>query len=297
MSILFRVATLTGAVFMAACSGAKESSTQSELPPQPPMWVVSDADSEITLYPTIHILPDGVNWKSEAMTKRLADAEEVWFEIPPGAELDPAIQLSTMQLGMAPGSSLSSKLTEEEVAKLKEVIAPLGMPFEAVDAMKPWLASTMVSVAALVGNGFNPEAGVEKQLEPLAAGKTIRGLETAQQQIEMLAGLPEDAQLQMLKDTLSELDEMVETLNEMVEDWSVGDVDDLEDEFIDEMKSEMPAVYEAIVKNRNIDWANQIEEELKGSGTDFIAVGAAHLVGDDSVQAILKARGITVKRL
>jgi len=297
MSILFRVATLTGAVFMAACSGAKESSTQSELPPQPPMWVVSDADSEITLSPTIHILPDGVNWKSEAMTKRLADAEEVWFEIPLGAELDPNIQLATMQLGIAPGSSLSSKLTEEEVVKLKEAIAPLGMPFEAVDAMKPWLAWTMVSVAALVGNGFNPEAGVEKQLEPLAAGKTIRSLETAQQQLEMLAGLPEDAQLQMLKDTLSELDEMAETVNEMVKDWSVGDVDDLEDEFIDEMKSEMPAVYEAIVKNRNIDWANQIEEELKGSGTDFIAVGAAHLVGDDSVQAILKARGITVKRL
>ena len=297
MSILFRGAALTGAVFIAACSGAKERSRHRELPPQPPMWVVSDAVSEITLYPTIHILPDGVSWKSEAMTKRLADAEEVWFEIPLGAELDPNIQLATMQLGIAPGSSLSSKLTEEEVAKLKEAIAPLGMPFEAVDAMKPWLASTMVSVAALVGNGFNPEAGVEKQLEPLAAGKTIRSLETAQQQIEMLAGLPEDAQLQMLKDTLSELDEMVETLNEMVEDWSVGDVDDLEDEFIDEMKAEMPAAYEAIVKNRNIDWANQIEEELKGSGTDFIAVGAAHLVGDDSVQAILKARGITVKRL
>ena len=125
MSILFRGAALAGAVFIAACSGAKESSTQSELPPQPPMWVVSDADSEITLYPTIHILPDGVNWKSEAMTKRLADAEEVWFEIPLGAELDPNIQLATMQLGIAPGSSLSSKLTEEEVAKLKEAIAPL----------------------------------------------------------------------------------------------------------------------------------------------------------------------------
>ena len=90
---------------------------------------------------------------------------------------------------------------------------------------------------------------------------------------------------------------MVETLNEMVKDWSVGDVDDLEEEFIDEMKSEMPAAYEAIIKNRNIDWANQIEDELKGSGTDFMAVGAGHLVGDDSVQAILKARGITVKRL
>ena len=297
MSILFRVAALTGAVFMAACSGANESSTQSELPPQPPMWVVSDADSEITLYPTIHILPEGVSWKSEAMTKRLANAEEVWFEIIPGSETDPALQLAAVQLGMAPGSSLASQLTDEEVEKLKKAVAPLGVPFEAIDIMKPWMASNLVAVGALSEIGFNPEAGVEKQLVPLVEGKKIRGLETAQQQLEMLAGLPEDTQLQMLKDSLSEMDEMAETVNEMVKDWSVGDVDDLEEEFIDEMKSEMPAAYEAIIKNRNIDWANQIEDELKGSGTDFMAVGAGHLVGDDSVQAILKARGISVKRL
>ena len=297
MSILFRGAALMGAVFIAACSGAKESSTQSELPPQPPMWVVSDADSEITLYPTIHILPDGVSWKSEAMTKRLANAEEVWFEIIPGSETDPALQLAAVQLGMAPGSSLASQLTDEEVEKLKKAIAPLGVPFEAIDIMKPWMASNLVAVGALSEIGFNPEAGVEKQLVPLVEGKKIRGLETAQQQLEMLAGLPEDTQLQMLKDSLSEMDEMLETINEMVKDWSVGDVDDLEKEFIDEMKAETPAAYEIIIKNRNIDWANQIEDELKGSGTDFMAVGAGHLVGDDSVQAILKARGISVKRL
>ena len=297
MSILFRVAALTGAVFIGACSGAADSSTKSELPPQPPMWVVSDADSEITLYPTIHILPDGVTWKSEAMTKRLANAEEVWFEIIPGSETDPALQLAAVQLGMAPGSSLASQLTDEEVEKLKKAIAPLGVPFEAIDIMKPWMASNLVAVGALSEIGFNPEAGVEKQLVPLVEGKKIRGLETAQQQLEMLAGLPEDTQLQMLKDSLSEMDEMLETINEMVKDWSVGDVDDLEEEFIDEMKAETPAAYEIIIKNRNIDWANQIEDELKGSGTDFMAVGAGHLVGDDSVQAILKARGISVKRL
>lgn len=296
MSISFRATALASAMLITACSGANSTET-TELPPQPPMWVVSDADSEITLYPTIHILPDDVEWKSETMMKRLADAEEVWFEILPGAENDPALQMATMQLGLAPGSSLTSQLTETEVEQLKKAIAPMGMPIEAVDSMKPWLASMMVSVAALVDNGFNPDAGVEKQLEPMAEGKTFRGLETAQQQIEMMAGLPEDAQLAMLKDTLAELDEMVEVLDEMVLDWSVGDVDDLEADMVDEMKSEMPAVYEVILKNRNLNWANQIEKELKGSGTDFIAVGAAHLVGDDSVQAILKSRGITVKRL
>jgi len=41
----------------------------------------------------------------------------------------------------------------------------------------------------------------------------------------------------------------------------------------------------------------QIEIEFKGSGIDFIAVGDGHLVGDDSVPAMLKARGYSVSRL
>jgi uncharacterized protein YbaP (TraB family) len=278
---------------LGAC-GAEPAST---LPPQPPMWIVSDADSEITLYPTIHILPDGIKWQSDELTRRLADAEEVWFEIMPGSETDPNLQATMMRLGMAPGSSLSSQLTSEEVTALREAIAPLGMPFEAVDAMRPWLASTLVSVGALVQKGFNPDAGVEKQLQPLVKDKKIRAFESAESQLKMLAAIPEAQQFQMLRDTLGEMDEGIDMLNEMARDWSTGDVKDLEEELLSEMKSEMPIVYAAVFTARNENWANQIEVEMKGAGTDFMAVGAGHLVGEDGVPAILKARGYKVERL
>jgi len=298
MSSLLRSTAICALFVLGACTGNDTvNEAKSDLPPQPPMWVVSDADSEITLYPTLHILPPEIEWKSDELTKRIEAAEEIWFEIKPGSESDPALQQSMMQLGMAPGSSLSANLTDEEVATLKEAIAPMGMPFQAVDSMRPWLVSTFVSVAALMDKGFDPAAGVEQQLIPMVQGKKIRALETAQGQLEMLASMPEETQYEMLRQTLGEMDESVEMLKELAQDWAEGDVDDLEDELLDEMKAETPEAYEAIFTARNKNWADQIEEELKGSGTDFIAVGAGHLVGEDGVPAMLRERGLKVTRL
>lgn len=258
---------------------------------------MTDADSEVTLYPTIHILPKDTQWKSKELSRRLADAEEVWFELMPGSETDPALQQSMMSIGMAPGSSLSASLSSEEVEKLKSAIKPLGVPFVAADQMRPWLAMTLVTVGVLTRNGFDPESGVEKQLAAMTAGKKIRALETPVGQMEMLASIPKEAQLEMLRDALNDIDETVETLNELVADWALGDVDDLEGELIDEMKDEMPEAYGIVFTARNKKWADQIELEMKGAGTDFIAVGAGHLVGSDGVPEILEARGYTVKRL
>lgn len=293
MRHLLKLFFCTSAMSAVACGGKVES----DLPPQPPMWVVSDADSEITLYPTLHILPADVQWKSDELTRRLADAEEVWFEIIPGSETDPAMQQTMMRLGMSPGSSVSSELSAEEIDALKLAILPLGMPFEAVDQMRPWLVSTFVSVSALIDKGFDPNSGVEKQLVPMASGKKIRALETAESQMEMLASLPDETQMDMLRQTLTDLDEDIESLKDLVDDWALGDVDDLEDELLDEMKQDTPEAYEAIFTQRNKNWVEQIEKEMAGSGTDFIAVGAGHLVGDDGVPAMLQARGYNVKRL
>jgi len=278
MSILARSAAIASLLFLVGC-GAKEAKT--ELPPQPPMWVVSDADSEITLYPTLHILPPEIEWKSDELTRRLAEAEEVWFEIEPGSENDPSLQQAMLQLGMAPGSSISNDLSPNEVDLLKAAVEPLGMPFDAIDQMRPWLVSTLVSVGTLIDKGFDPNAGVEKHLTAMTRGKKIRALETAKGQMRMLASIPEKTQLSMLREALSEMDESVEVLEELVADWALGDVTDLADELLREMKLETPIAYETIFTARNKNWADQIEAEMKGSGTDFIAVGAGHLVGED----------------
>ena len=294
MTYFFRSAAIGSLLLLGACSAQEGKTT---LPPQPPMWVVSDADSEITLYPTIHILPPETEWKSDELKRRLESAEEVWFEILPGSETDPALQNSMIQLGMAPGSSLTSMLNEAEKAELEAAIAPLGMPIQAVDQMRPWLAYTMVTVGALIEKGFDPNSGVEKHLTKMTPGKKYRALETAEGQMKMLAGIPEEAQLDLLREALAEMDEGIEEMQALVVDWAVGDIKDLEGELLDEMKRDAPEAYDALFTTRNENWADQIALEMKGSGTDFIAVGAGHLVGDDGVPAILRARGYTVTRL
>ena len=84
-------------------------------------------------------------------------------------------------------------------------------------------------------------------------------------------------------------------LDTMVSAWAQGDVATLDRVAVQEMKSDSPELYKVLLVERNTDWANQIQTLLQGSGTAFIAVGAAHLAGEDSVQAILKSRGVTVE--
>jgi uncharacterized protein YbaP (TraB family) len=55
--------------------------------------------------------------------------------------------------------------------------------------------------------------------------------------------------------------------------------------------------HQVFLARRNADWADQIQTLMQGSGVSFIAVGAAHLHGDDRVQDLLAARGLTVTRL
>jgi uncharacterized protein YbaP (TraB family) len=62
------------------------------------------------------------------------------------------------------------------------------------------------------------------------------------------------------------------------------------------MRSASEEIYQALLVRRNANWADQIQTLLAGSGTTFIAVGSAHLAGDDSVQEILEDRGVTVTR-
>ncbi len=63
------------------------------------------------------------------------------------------------------------------------------------------------------------------------------------------------------------------------------------------MRAGSERLYQALLVERNQNWADQIETRLDGAGTSFIAVGVLHLTGEDSVQRLLAARGVTVERL
>ena len=54
---------------------------------------------------------------------------------------------------------------------------------------------------------------------------------------------------------------------------------------------------EALVARRNTRWADWVEARMAQPGTVFVAVGAGHLAGKGSVQALLGEKGLTVERV
>jgi uncharacterized protein YbaP (TraB family) len=262
----------------------------------PALWVVRDADSTLYLFGTVHVLRPTTAWGSARVDAAFDSADQVWFEISnpdDQAAIVPLIQ----QYGLSPDRPRSSLLTAEEMTALNAAAAGAGLPAGQIDVFRPWFAGLALSLAPLVKAGYDPQSGVELILKARAeaAGKPIQGLETLDKQIGILAGMSEADQLSFLRSLLESYADATVELDQMVGAWAAGDVASFEAVAVTEMQSETPAVYEALLVRRNTDWANQIQTMLEGSGTIFIAVGAAHLAGDDSVQEILGDRGVRVE--
>jgi uncharacterized protein YbaP (TraB family) len=266
----------------------------------PAVWRTGDVDTTVYLFGTVHVLPPELEWRTPKIDGVLAEAKAVYFE----TDLDPApndILPVLQKLGMYPPSErLSDKLSEEDRAALQKAAGELGLPAFQLDAMKPWLAGITIAEAMVTKAGYDVNSGVERKLAPtaIAAGKEIRKLETVEQQLLAFAEVPETAQLRFLMDGVRQMNEEPVILGEMVKAWAAGDVARLEHIMIEEDFREMPEIYDALLVKRNADWARKIDRLAKDeAGTFFIAVGAAHLVGKDSVIEMLKPLGLVAERV
>lgn len=288
--------------FAQAVEAAPAPAVEARVVPQaegagPALWVVRDDDSTIYLFGTVHMLRPTTAWGSARVDAAFDSADQIWFEIS-NPDDQAAIMPLVQQHGISPDRPLSSLLTAGEMTALNAAAAAAGMPAGQIDVFRPWFAGLALSVAPLIKAGYDPRSGVEIVLKERAeaAGKPVQGLETIDKQVGILAGMPEADQLAFLRSLLESWEDATVELDRMVDAWASGDVALLEQIAIDEMRSETPALYEALLVRRNLDWADQIQTLLEGSGSVFIAVGAAHLAGEDSVQEILEGRGLTVTR-
>lgn len=279
-------------ILLVACAPKAEA-------PGPAMWRLKDADSEIWLLGTVHMLSPDVKWRTAKIDRAFKAADVVWFEAPTeGETVAREIGALVQRHGMNPaGVKLTSLLTPEEKAQFERVARSVDLLPEALEGARPWLAGLQLSVAALAKQGTNPNSGVETALEADAArvGKRTEYFETVEQQMHFFADLPPASEKRFLLATLRQIEEEADQTKLMDDLWSTGRVDEL-GRLLETMTDEAgPEVADAIIHRRNAAWANEIDAMMKGKGRIFIAVGTAHLTGDRGVPALLRAKGYEVE--
>lgn len=263
---------------------------------KPPVWVVHGKDTTIVLFGSVHVLPAGLDWTPPALTDALAKADELWFEIPitPAAE-EQAAALTQAKGPFPPNDALSNHLTPAQSARLRRVAERLSLSTLALDRMRPWLAEVTISLAMDARYGASASEGVESRVQALApATARRRAFETVPQQIGFLSGSPMETQIASLDETLGEIEDKPETYDKVIGDWMAGDTAAIRTDALDPLLTAAPVLYQRLIVERDRRWTRVIRQRLKGHGTVVMVVGVGHLVGPDSVPAMLRAQGIIV---
>lgn len=267
----------------------------------PALFVARDEDTTIYLFGTFHLL-DGRPWFNDEVRTAFDASNELVVEVL--LPEDPAAQQALMQpllmrLAIDPqGRTISSRLTPEQNARLNQALTTLGVPAGALDRFEPWFISlTLAQVAARQLN-LNAANGPEAVLRRAAAGRnmTESELETLESQLRIFDALSEEDQLRTLRAALDDLEQLSRQLAPMLEAWSTGNVERLS-AMMNEGLAEDRTLYDALFTHRNARWAEWIAGRMARPGTVFMAVGAGHLGGPNSVQDALQGRGIRAERV
>ena len=264
---------------------------------EPALWKISGAKGAVYLFGTVHVLKPETVWRSAKVDHALAETDALWLEVP-DADDAAAMQALIMKYGLDPAHPLSSKLDDASKTELAAITADLGLPPSALEPMRPWLAGLSLSILPLTKAGYDPKSGVEQVLkaEEAKAGKPILGFETTEQQIRYLADVSPAMEMEFLKSSLDDAGKAAPDIDALVAAWAAGDEVAIETLMNDDMRKDYPELYQRLLVARNVRFAEKIAVLAKSPGVIFVAVGAAHLVGPDSVQADLKKLGVIAVR-
>lgn len=263
--------------------------------PGPALWQVSDEDTTIYLFGTVHALPKDKAWFDSRIERAFNASEELVTEIDIGNSTATSQALQSQAL-LPEGQSLRALMTPDDRMEYEAALVTLGVPVETLDRYEPWFAAMTLSLLPLLRSGYDTQSGVEMSLGSRAGdGKKRAALETVEEQIMLFDGMPQDAQLAFLDETVNKIGEASTSLDAMVAEWIKGDAVELARLMNAELTD--PVLKDRLLIHRNANWADWIKRRLDQPGTVFIAVGAGHLAGEGSVQDQLRKRHVKVKRV
>jgi len=273
---------------------------EAEVTARPALWRIFQGDREAYLFGTIHAVPQGERWLSPAITRAVARSSVLVLEVT-GLEGERRTRATFERLGRTPDlPAIAARLDNDADARL---LADLEQRHPAelrnLDRYESWAAALLVNAAASTGLSLSTENAGEAVFSHMfsAAGKPIEGLETIDGQLGLFDTLSESDQHLLLTQAVREAGDAPRLYRILHDAWASGDLTTLERQFLEPLAS-TPVLRQTLVDARNRRWSMLIDKRLRTRpGVPFIAVGAGHLVGAQSVQARLAALGWRIERV
>jgi len=250
------------------------------------LWKISKAGIQSSyIFGTIHVADEDILSLPTAVSGALNSSNI--FVMETLADPNQVSSLFTMMY-FSDGNRLNEMLPKQLFEKTVEILSAYHLPAEAVAVMKPW--------AAFLTMNYPPNMGPVLDLKLLQIaqnnGNDVYGLETMEEQGNVLNGMDNEAQIRLLIDTVCHYDTVMEDFEKMKAFYLNRDLKGLF-EFSHKYSTSNDAVYEELLERllskRNYIMAERMQPMLK-DGNAFIAIGAMHLPGDDGVLHILVQR-------
>jgi uncharacterized protein YbaP (TraB family) len=260
-------------------AAALAAATPQALPAEnadPAIFLVRDRDTTVYIFGTFHALDGRADWFNDEVKTAFDESGELVLEtLVPEAPARPMMQpMSRHQFG--------------------------GL---AVAPTASFLATTRMAINAGKSQGMNVDNGADMVLRRAAelAGKQVEGLETLESQLAMFSRVPPPPQESRPRPgTPVEADRPMQSLSRAMVDmqtaWKRGD-QTVFVHMLDQLRQNSPDTYRMMFTERNARWADWIAGRMQTPGVVFVAVGAGHLAGRDSVLVKLAELGIPSARV
>jgi hypothetical protein len=242
----------------------------------PAIFVVHDADTTVYIFGTFHALDTRTEWFNDQVKNAFDQSGELVLE-------------TLLPEGRKPIAGATAAPPP-----------PLRMP---VATSASFLATTRMAINAGKSQGMQVGNGADMVLRRIAEaeGKPVAGIESLQFQLTMFNRLPPTAPPANAKvgapvGNEGSMERLQKSMAEMQSAWKRGD-QSVFVRMLSQVEQSSPEMYRMMFVERNAHFADWIATRMQRPGTVFVAVGAGHLAGKDSVLVRLAERGIESARV
>jgi uncharacterized protein YbaP (TraB family) len=238
----------------------------------PAMFVVRDADTTVYIFGTFHALDGQGDWFRDRVKSAFDSSGELVLET----------------------------VIPEGPVKLQPMFGARPLP---VTPSASFLATTRMAINAGKSQGMQVGNGADMVLRHIAEaqGKPVEGLETLELQLNMFNHMPsadagDTRRAGQPVDGGGQMQDLTRAMAEMQDAWKHGD-QRVFVRMLGQLEKASPDTYRMMFTERNARWADWIAGRMQTPGVVFVAVGAGHLAGKDSVLVRLAELGIPSSRL